>query len=128
MAGAGIAALLSAGAAFAQDAAQDTAQPKGDETVEEVVVVGVRASVAKAVKLKRDASTVQDSISALELAFPIEFFSYFAPEIAALSGFLADALLTIDADWVIVAPGARLLSPAIGATFRRAAPMNLPPG
>lgn len=39
--------------------------------VTEVVVVGVRGSVARAVKLKRDASTVQDSISALELGmFP----------------------------------------------------------
>lgn len=50
------------------------AQDAGDETtgeVTEVVVVGVRGSVARAVKLKRDASTVQDSISALELGmFP----------------------------------------------------------
>ncbi|MGH1558099.1 TonB-dependent receptor plug domain-containing protein [Caulobacter segnis] len=35
------------------------------------MVVGVRASVARAVKTKRDATTVQDSISALELGmFP----------------------------------------------------------
>ncbi|MEM9964916.1 MAG: TonB-dependent receptor plug domain-containing protein, partial [Asticcacaulis sp.] len=50
------------------------AQVAGDEAageVTEVVVVGVRGSVARAVKLKRDASTVQDSISALELGmFP----------------------------------------------------------
>jgi TonB-dependent receptor len=67
MAGAGIAALLTASAAIAQ---VPTEAPE-DATVEEVVVVGVRASVAKAVKLKRDATTVQDSISALELGmFP----------------------------------------------------------
>jgi TonB-dependent receptor len=67
MAGASIAALLTAGAATAQV----PAQTPDDGTVEEVVVVGVRASVAKAVKLKRDATTVQDSISALELGmFP----------------------------------------------------------
>jgi TonB-dependent receptor len=67
MASAGIAALLSAGAATAQVPAVATE----DATVEEVVVVGVRASVARAVKLKRDATTVQDSISALELGmFP----------------------------------------------------------
>jgi len=67
MAGASIAALLTASAAIAQVAAPAT----DDSTVEEVVVVGVRASVAKAVKLKRDATTVQDSISALELGmFP----------------------------------------------------------
>lgn len=68
MASAGIAALLSAGACLAQVPAASAAE---DATVEEVVVVGVRASVARAVKLKRDATTVQDSISALELGmFP----------------------------------------------------------
>lgn len=67
MASVGIAALLSAGASLAQD----SASVAEDATVEEVVVVGVRASVARAVKLKRDATTVQDSISALELGmFP----------------------------------------------------------
>jgi len=67
MAGAGVAALLWAGVA----SAQAPTQVAEDQTVEEVVVVGVRASVARAVKLKRDATTVQDSISALELGmFP----------------------------------------------------------
>ncbi len=67
MASVGIAALLSAGAAIAQ-----VSTPAAeDQTVEEVVVVGVRASLARAVALKRDATTVQDSISALELGmFP----------------------------------------------------------
>jgi len=69
MAGAGIAALLTASAAIAQTASETTAT--AGDTVEEVVVVGVRASVARAVKTKRDATTVQDSISALELGmFP----------------------------------------------------------
>ncbi|MFT4089483.1 MAG: TonB-dependent receptor [Asticcacaulis sp.] len=50
--------------------AKDSAAVASDE-VTEVVVVGVRGSVARAVKLKRDATTVQDSISALELGmFP----------------------------------------------------------
>jgi TonB-dependent receptor len=65
-AGASVAALLTANAAFAQET-PETAQ----EDIQEVVVVGVRGSVARAVKLKRDATTVQDSISALELGmFP----------------------------------------------------------
>jgi len=67
MASVGVAALLSAGAALAQV----STAPSEDQAVEEVVVVGVRASVARAVALKRDANTVQDSISALELGmFP----------------------------------------------------------
>ncbi|RZJ93584.1 MAG: TonB-dependent receptor, partial [Brevundimonas sp.] len=69
MAGVGAAALLSAGVVQAQtttDAAADDA-----ETLDEVIVVGVRGSIARAVGLKREAATVQDSISALELGmFP----------------------------------------------------------
>lgn len=46
--------------------AQDSGQP-----LETVVVTGVRASIERAVNIKRDATTVQDSISALELGkFP----------------------------------------------------------
>jgi TonB-dependent receptor len=67
MASVGTAALLSAGVATAQV----SSAAAEDATVEEVVVVGVRASLARAVALKRDATTVQDSISALELGmFP----------------------------------------------------------
>lgn len=66
LAGVGVAALLSATSVFAQETAE-AAPPVADE----VVVVGVRASSARAVRLKRDATTVQDSISALELGtFP----------------------------------------------------------
>lgn len=65
MAGVGAAALLSAGAAQAQSTAVEEAE------VDEVIVVGVRGSIARAVALKRDSDTVQDSISALELGmFP----------------------------------------------------------
>lgn len=68
MAGAGAAALLSAGAVHAQST--DSA-PGEEAVVDEVIVVGVRGSIARAVALKRDSDTVQDSISALELGmFP----------------------------------------------------------
>ncbi|WP_438852261.1 hypothetical protein [Brevundimonas nasdae] len=75
MAGVGIAALLSAGAVQAQAAnlSSSDLEQSGEQgqVVDEVVVVGVRASIARAVNLKRDAATVQDSISALELGmFP----------------------------------------------------------
>jgi TonB-dependent receptor len=54
--------LVGLGAAHAQAAA---------DSVETVVVTGVRASIERAVNIKRDATTVQDSISALELGkFP----------------------------------------------------------
>ncbi|WP_421729586.1 TonB-dependent receptor [Brevundimonas sp.] len=74
MAGAGLAALLSSGAAYAQTAPSSADLELSDgqvATVDEIVVTGVRASVARAVGLKREATTVQDSISALELGmFP----------------------------------------------------------
>jgi TonB-dependent receptor len=70
LASVGIAALLTAGTGYAQETAS-APDVSSDEVIEEVTVVGVRGSVARAVKLKRDAATVQDSISALELGmFP----------------------------------------------------------
>jgi TonB-dependent receptor len=69
--------LLSQGIALALLLAQieaaradDSEQPTA-ENMETVVVNGVRASMGRSVDLKRDAGTVQDSISALELGkFP----------------------------------------------------------
>lgn len=51
---------------------EDTAQARDNVTeLETVAVTGVRGSLARATELKRDASVVQDSISALELGkFP----------------------------------------------------------
>ena len=72
LAGAGIAALLSAGAAHAQSTADTPeATAANAQVLDEVVVVGTRGSIARAVGLKRESGTVQDSISALELGmFP----------------------------------------------------------
>src|SRR6188768_1608626 len=63
-------ALLAPGAALAQAPSQNqSSEAAGD--IETVVVSGVRASMTKSVELKRDAGTVQDSISAVELGkFP----------------------------------------------------------
>ncbi len=63
-----LALCVPASAALAQNAA-----PSGSEAVEmdTVLVTGVRASLGRAVDLKRSARTVQDSISAVELGkFP----------------------------------------------------------
>ena len=71
-AGCSIAAILAANPLAAQDTAQDEEQASDAETSPEVIVVrGVRGSIARSVDLKKNASTVQDSISALELGvFP----------------------------------------------------------
>lgn len=73
LAGVGFAALLSVGTAHAQSADTDEIETTADEAqqVDEIVVVGTRGSIARAVGLKRESGTVQDSISALELGmFP----------------------------------------------------------
>lgn len=73
LAGVGIAALLSVSAAHAQSTETDAPEATADnaQQLEEIVVVGTRGSIARAVGLKRESGTVQDSISALELGmFP----------------------------------------------------------
>ncbi|MEP6908114.1 MAG: TonB-dependent receptor plug domain-containing protein, partial [Pseudoxanthomonas sp.] len=77
-------ALLVPPLAFAQESAVQPVEPAAQQaqtpvvsqdgavdTLETVVVTGVRGSLGRSVELKRDAGTVQDSISALELGkFP----------------------------------------------------------
>lgn len=61
-------ALLVPATALSQTLPEDASDP---ETLDTIVVTGVRGSLARSTELKRDASTVQDSISALELGkFP----------------------------------------------------------
>ncbi len=63
-------ALMAPAAAYAQDPAVPPASADPTE-LDAVQVTGVRAALARATELKRDAATVQDSISALELGrFP----------------------------------------------------------
>ncbi|WMJ70826.1 TonB-dependent receptor [Stenotrophomonas sp. 24(2023)] len=66
--------LLTPAAAFGQEVAPPTPARPADQAavdLDTVQVTGVRASLARATELKRDAATVQDSISALELGrFP----------------------------------------------------------
>ena len=64
-----LALCVPAGAALAQTAAP--AGSEAGENLETVIVSGVRASLGRAVEIKRGAGTVQDSISAVELGkFP----------------------------------------------------------
>src|SRR5690348_11920665 len=63
-------ALLGPGAAWAQAQPQEPGSETPDD-LQTVVVSGVRASLSRSVELKREAGTVQDSISAVELGkFP----------------------------------------------------------
>lgn len=59
------------------------------------------------------------SIRSLELAYPITFANYFAPEIEKLRELEADGLLSIDAEWLTVTPKGRLLIRNICMVFDR---------
>ncbi|MEN5060553.1 TonB-dependent receptor [Luteimonas sp. TWI1416] len=68
-----LALLVPAGVSAQVQNVDDPEVPGGEriESLDTVIVTGVRGSLARAVELKRDAATVQDSISALELGkFP----------------------------------------------------------
>lgn len=63
-------ALLGPGATWAQAQPADAGSETADD-LQTVIVSGVRASLSRSVELKREAGTVQDSISAVELGkFP----------------------------------------------------------
>ncbi|MES2297265.1 MAG: oxygen-independent coproporphyrinogen III oxidase [Pseudomonadota bacterium] len=59
------------------------------------------------------------STRAIEQAWPINFASYFAQELEALKAFEADALVTIEPDWISVTPKGRLLVRNICMVFDR---------
>ena len=59
------------------------------------------------------------SVSALEVAYPIRFRSYFASELERLREFEEEGLLTIDDDWVAVSRRGRLLIRNICMVFDR---------
>ena len=59
------------------------------------------------------------SISSIETAYPITFANYFAAELSVLQQFADDGLLTIDGEWLSVAPKGRLLIRNICMVFDR---------
>ena len=63
-----VGALAQQAEAASADPAPAGQESQGDPaTLDTVVVTGVRGSMARAIELKRESGTVQDSISALEL-------------------------------------------------------------
>lgn len=59
------------------------------------------------------------SIASLELAYPINFASYFEAELKDLRSLEADGLLSIDQEWITVTPKGRLLIRNICMVFDR---------
>jgi len=59
------------------------------------------------------------STSAIEQAYPIDFASYFAPELDRLAQLQADGLLTLEPGWINVTPRGRLLIRNVCMVFDR---------
>jgi len=59
------------------------------------------------------------SIEAIELAYLIDFRSYFAPELAELQRLADDGLVELGADWITVTPQGRLMVRAVCMLFDR---------
>ena len=59
------------------------------------------------------------SIASLEMAYPITFANYFAPELEKLRAFADDGLVNIDDAWLTVTPKGRLLIRNICMVFDR---------
>ena len=59
------------------------------------------------------------SIKSLELAYPITFANYFAPELEKLRSLETDGLLSVDSEWITVTPKGRLLIRNICMVFDR---------
>jgi oxygen-independent coproporphyrinogen-3 oxidase len=61
----------------------------------------------------------QVSMSAIEIAYLIEFERYFAPELAALREYEDLGLVKLEGDWISVTPRGRLIVRVIGMVFDR---------
>ncbi|HEU4777219.1 MAG TPA: oxygen-independent coproporphyrinogen III oxidase [Telluria sp.] len=59
------------------------------------------------------------STSAIEQAYPIDFATYFAPELDRLAQLQADGLLTLEPGWINVTPRGRLLIRNVCMVFDR---------
>jgi oxygen-independent coproporphyrinogen-3 oxidase len=59
------------------------------------------------------------SIESIELAYLIDFRSYFAEEMAGLARLAADDLVELQPDWIVVTPKGRLLVRAVCMLFDR---------
>jgi len=59
------------------------------------------------------------SIESIELAYLVDFRTYFAAELADLRRLARDGLVELDADWITVTPRGRLLVRAICMVFDR---------
>lgn len=118
----GVAAIGSIGGTLSENAQTLEAYYECIDCGELPVVRGIRLGtddLLRRIVIERLTCNFELAIKSLELAYPISFSSYFAPELEQLHALAAEGLLEIDEEWITVMPKGRFLIGRICMVFDR---------
>ncbi|MFC4933378.1 oxygen-independent coproporphyrinogen III oxidase [Massilia sp. GCM10023247] len=118
----GVSAISAVGATYSQNAKTLDAYYEALDNNELPIVRGVALGLDDLLRrsiIQKLMCQFELSIPSIEQAFPIEFASYFAPELAVLRKLEADGLLTLDGEWLSVTMRGRMLIRNVCMVFDR---------
>ena len=118
----GVSAISAVGATYSQNVKTLDAYYDALDRHELPVARGTRLSLDDALRrsvIQKLMCQFELSIAAIELAFPIAFHAYFAPELAQLAALERDGLVQIEDDWISVTHKGRLLIRNVCMVFDR---------
>lgn len=118
----GVSAISAVGASYSQNEKTLEAYYERIEQGELPIARGIKLSVDDLLRrfiIQMLMCNFELSIRSLELAHPITFATYFAPELEKLREMETDGLLTLDDEWLTVTPKGRLLIRNICMVFDR---------
>ena len=118
----GVSAIGSVGATYSQNVKTLDAYYDALDRNELPIVRGARLSMDDALRraiIQTLMCNFELSVPAIEQAYPIDFASYFKPELERLAALAGDGLLSLDSEWLTVSPKGRLLIRNICMVFDR---------
>ena len=118
----GVSAIGSVGATYSQNVKTLDAYYEAIDKNELPIVRGARLSMDDALRraiIQTLMCNFELSMPAIEQGYPIDFASYFKPELERLAALAGDGLLTMDDEWLSVTPKGRLLIRNICMVFDR---------
>lgn len=118
----GVSAISAVGATYSQNEKTLDAYYERIEQGELPVARGAKLStddLLRRIIIQKLMCHFELSVKSLELAYPITFSDYFAPELEKLRALEQDGLVDIDAEWLTVTPKGRLLIRNICMVFDR---------
>ena len=118
----GVSAISAVGATYSQNVKSLEAYYDLLDRNELPVERGIRLSMDDALRraiIQMLMCQFELSTSAIEQAYPIDFATYFAPELDRLAELQADGLLTLEPGWINVTPRGRLLIRNVCMVFDR---------